>query len=287
MYSNTITNGPLLPLLTAGGRPALCHVHELEMIIQHFGPKNFDAVRRCTRRYIACSQAVKDNLVLNHALDAGVIDVVHEFVPTASIAQPPRRRRNEVLAELGIPADSLIVGASGTIEWRKAPDLFVQLAAAIGRRRPGLPVQFVWVGGATPADVRVRELLYDVRGLGMDGRVHFLGARSQPADYFSIFDVFVLTSREDPYPLVCLEAAALQKPIVCFDGAGGEKEFVEDDCGFVVPYHDVEAMADRCVLLLESAELRARLGVTAAGKARIRHDVTVAAPQILKIIEAL
>ena len=40
---------------------------------------------------------------------------------------------------------------------------------------------------------------------------------------------------EDPYTLVCLEAAALEKPYVCFEGAGGSPEFVEEDCGFVVP----------------------------------------------------
>jgi glycosyltransferase involved in cell wall biosynthesis len=60
--------------------------------------------------------------------------------------------------------------------------------------------------------------------------------------YFAAFDVFALVSREDPFPVVCLEAASLGKPIVCFNSSDGEKEFVENDCGFVVPDLDIEIM---------------------------------------------
>ena len=59
------------------------------------------------------------------------------------------------------------------------------------------------------------------------------------SDYFSIFDVFALMFREDPFPLVCLEAALLEKPNLCFARAGGASELVESDSGFVVPYLDL------------------------------------------------
>jgi len=104
-------------------------------------------------------------------------------------------------------------------------------------------------------------------------------------DYFAAADVFALTSREDPYPLVCLEAAALAKPIICFADAGGMPEFVEEDCGFVVPYLDVEAMADRVIALLDSAECRLTMGANARRKVAERHDISVSAPRIMEIIE--
>ena len=97
--------------------------------------------------------------------------------------------------------------------------------------------------------------------------------------------MFCLTSREDPYPLVNLEVASLGMPIVCFEGSGGSEEFVEDDCGFVVPYLELETMADRVSELLDSTELRRRLGGRAASKVRERHDLEDTAPQILGIIE--
>jgi len=285
VYSNTAINGDALRVLSAAGRPVVSHIHELESVIRA-SRASFEIVKRYTRRYIACSEAVRTNLVENHAIAAEAIDVVHEFIPArrqAADATPQPRGR--ILQELGIPEGSLIVGASGTIEWRKAPDLFVQLARTMRQQRRELPIHFIWVGGSRPGSWRLGKLRRDVLSMGMEQRVHFVGARPNPLDYFRAFDVFALVSREDPFPVVCLEAASAGTPIVCFDGAGGEKEFVEDDCGFVVPYLDVDAMASRTLSLLESAELRRRCGARAADKVNARHDVSIAAPKILKIIE--
>ncbi len=86
---------------------------------------------------------------------------------------------------------------------------------------------------------------------------------------------------------MCLEAASLAKPILCFDRAGGEREFVEDDCGFVVPYLEVEAMAERILQLVASDELRQRMGERAKAKVRERHSTSVSAPRILEVIRGL
>jgi glycosyltransferase involved in cell wall biosynthesis len=287
IYANTIATGDILDALGAGRRPVICHVHELETMIRFHGPANFAALKRHVRRYIACSEAVKANLVDRHQLDPGAIDVVHEFIPLRHAAVDPSPQSGDRLRrELGISADALIVGASGTTDWRKGPDVFIQLARAVHLKRVARPVHFVWIGGASPGTYRFEELQHDIRAIGMEDRVHFIGARADALACFAVFDLFALVSREDPFPLVCLEAASLRKPIVCFAGAGGEPEFVEQDCGFVVPYLDIDAMADRVVTLLESAQLRAQCGDRAAEKVRSRHDINVAAPKILRAIES-
>lgn len=285
VYSNTVTNGHILDALHERGRPMICHVHELDMMIRRYGRENFEAVRRHTCRYIACANAVKANLVDNHQIDPGLVDVVHEFIELQDRADLSPEGRRDLLNELGIPENSRVVGASGTTDWRKGPDLFIQLARAVHQKRPGLPVHFVWIGGAQPGTARFEELQHDVRAIQMEGRIHFVGPRSNPLAFFALFDLFALVSREDPFPLVCLEAASLRKPIVCFDGAGGAKEFVEGDCGFIVPYLEVDTMADRVLTLLESEDLRRGCGDRAAEKVRARHDVTVAAPEVLRVIE--
>jgi glycosyltransferase involved in cell wall biosynthesis len=286
IYANTIANGEILDALGARQRPVICHVHELETMIRFHGLANVDAVKCYTRRYIACSHAVKTNLVERHHIDPGSIDVIHEFIPLREEAvEVSAQSRERIRRELGIPAHALVVGASGTTDWRKGPDLFIQLARAVHQKRRALPVHFVWIGGASRGTYRFEELQHDVRAIQMEDRMHFVGPRADALACFATFDLFALVSREDPYPLVCLEAASLRKPIVCFGGAGGEPEFVEQDCGFVVPYLDTEAMADRVLTLLESEPLRRDFGDRAAEKLRSRHDLTVVAPQILSIIE--
>jgi glycosyltransferase involved in cell wall biosynthesis len=280
VYANTVISGEIIGFLSSLQCPILCHVHELE----YGNTERFERVKEYADYYIAVSEAVRRNLVANHNIPQHKIDTVYGFIPvTVSQETDQDGARHEVLQRLNIPTNAMIVGASGTLEWRKGPDLFIQLARSISVRRALKPVHFVWIGGKCE-EPRFEEVMHDIRHAGVEEYVHFVGPKPDPLTYFAACDVFAMVSREDPFPLVSLEAASLGKPIVCFDGSGGAKEFVEDDCGYVVPYLDVESMAARVEQLLASRELRERFGRQAADKVRERHDVSVGAPKILSII---
>jgi glycosyltransferase involved in cell wall biosynthesis len=284
IYSNTITNGAVLEGLAHLGCPVICHVHELEYCTNYLtAPGNTDRVRRHTSHYVAVSEAVKRNLASELSVPDKSIELVYEFIHTQPEVKPVRVV--EARKHLGFTDESIVIGASGTTDWRKGPDLFVQLAGAVRRKHPNKLLHFLWIGGESSGP-NFGALQYDIRHLGLEGLVHFIGHQKHPLEYYSLFDVFALTSREDPYPLVNLEVALLKKPIVCFEGSGGAREFVEDDCGFVVPYLDIETMADRIVELVDKPELRRSMGERAAEKVRERHDVEVAAPKLLALIES-
>jgi glycosyltransferase involved in cell wall biosynthesis len=284
IYSNTFTNGAFVSRLGELQCPVVTHVHELQWNILKPGQENLRLVKAQTSRYIACSDAVKSNLIARHAIERDRIDVIHGFVHTQALTAAQRgEARARARLELGIPDDAFVVGAAGTTTWPKSPDLFVQLAYAVHRRRPARPVHFVWVGGHPQAD-RVTELRLDAQTAGIGDIMHFPGTRPNATEYFCAFDVFALVSREDSFPLVCLEVASQGTPILCFDRAGGEHEFVEGDCGFVVPYLEVELMAERTLELVASDELRRRMGACAQVKVRTRHDVNIAAPRLLDVL---
>lgn len=285
VYSNTITNHKALTAVSFLKCPIISHIHELEYIIQFMAGQQFAVTQAATTCYIAAANAVKTNLVTNHHIPSDRIEVVHAFLPIAEIQPQNLARSDEIRLRLGIPPQSFVVGASGTFGWRKGPDLLVQLARIVRHQYPELPIHFVWVGGEAEAKNRqFFELQYDIQKLGLEATVHFVGATPNPLDYFAMFDVLAMLSREDPYPIVCLEAALLEKPILCFAGSGGEPEFVEEDCGFVVPYLDLETMAAKIHLLSSSPDLRHALGQRAAQKVKERHDIAIAAAQISRII---
>jgi len=286
VYSNTITNGRLVSQLDALGCKVITHVHELQSWIRRAGKENLRLVKEQTSQYIACAAAVKENLIQHCEVDAARIDVVHGFVVTDEInSSQASAARLRTRLELGIPEEAFVIGASGTLDWRKGPDLFIQLAYRVHKMCCNSPIYFVWLGGSDAEDNARWELTQDVRAAGLSKYVTFVAARPSALEYFCAFDVFALVSREDPFPLVCLEAASIGKPILCFDAAGGEREFVENDCGFVVPYLDVELMALRTVELFRSRDLLERMGCRASRKVKERHDVSVAAPRIVEIIE--
>lgn len=261
------------------GVPILTHVHELGLLFRAQAGCVKDEMLSHTTRFIACSNAVKKNLIRQHAVNPASIEVVHESIAVSEVK--PRRDREDILQELRFPADAVVIGGCGTVAWNKGTDIFVRLAETVCKQRDR--ARFVWVGSGFGCEVQQYE--HDVQMIGLGGKVRFTGHVAAPADYLSAADIFLLPSREDSFPLTCLEAAALGKPIVCFADAGGMPEFVEEDAGFVVPYLDVEGMAGRLIALVDSEECRHTLGQAAHRKVVERHDVSKTGPRIAEIIE--
>src|SRR5262245_31788985 len=188
VYSNTFTNGAFVSRLGALSCPVVTHVHELEANILRPGEENLRLVKAQTSHYIACSAAVKSTLVARHGIERDRIDVIHGFVATRALTAEQRAEaRARVRRELSIPEGACVVGAAGTTNWAKSPDLFVQLAYAVHRRRPARPVHFVWVGGWQ--DHRLAELRLDAQTAGVGDIMHFPGTRPNATEYFCAFDV--------------------------------------------------------------------------------------------------
>lgn len=286
IYSNAVTNHKMLSMLDNPRIPVISHCHELEGLIQQIGVENFNYTKERTTEFIAVSDAVRQNLIENHHIPIDIINLVHEFIEIGNFDHIDfEGTRRMVCAELGIPEGAFIVGASGTLNWNKAPEFFVQIAREVYSRDPQAPIFFVWVGGAEEGSLEMFRIRYDIRQSGLEDRVFFLEHKSNPLDYYAALDVFAMVSRQDSFPLVCLESASLAKPIVCFDKAGGIPEFVEHDAGFIVPYFDLDAFASKILKLFENPDLKNELGERAAQKVALRANVESSAPKILKIIE--
>ncbi|HEX8368912.1 MAG TPA: glycosyltransferase family 4 protein [Pyrinomonadaceae bacterium] len=285
IYANAVTNHQILAALPDLRVPLISHCHELESVIRRTGLEGFEQTKNRTSHFIAVSEAVRQNLVDNHGIPLEKISLQYGFIPIENFSAAELAQKNKkIRQELGIPENAFIVGASGTMYWRKAPELFVQVADAVHRRNQAIPIYFVWVGGAEKGDFRFFEMQYDVKKLGLEKYVRFLEHKPNPMDYYAALDVFAMVSREDPYPLVCLETASLGKPVICFAEAGGMPEFVENDSGFIVPYLNVEAVAERILELYADLNLREKMGASAARKVRERHDISTSAPKIVEII---
>jgi glycosyltransferase involved in cell wall biosynthesis len=278
IYVNSVASASIVEIL-APEVPVLTHVHELESYFRTHPSRALTSLLARTDRFIACSNVTRENLVERHAVPARKTETVYESIPVADIR--PKRTRQQIFQELKLSVDALLIAGCGTLGWRKGTDLFIQLARAVTAQRNR--AYFVWIGDGSPS--AVAEFEYDVRTAGLTKNVRMIGAVPSPADHMAAADVFVLTSREDPYPLVCLEAAALGKPIVCFAGAGGMPEFVEDDCGLVAPYLDIIQMAAQIVSLLEDPDRRRTIGEAAKRKVFQRHDINGSAPRIMEIME--
>ena len=118
-----------------------------------------------------------------------------------------------------------------------------------------------------------RHLRALVDGLGLSGRVHFLGFRKDVPRLLATVDGAIHASTAaEPFGLVILEAQLAGKPVVA-TAAGGALEIVHPGRdGWLVPPGDVEALAE--VLRSWSSDPRsaAKTGREAALSARVMFD---------------
>lgn len=265
--------------------PVVLFVHELGMSVKIYTrEKHLQFLLKQSDHLIAVSQAVAKYYVTRFnypekrvstftLFDHNHIDSRLQFV------------QHDILEKTyKIPSDAIVIGGCGNAEWRKGNDLFNWIAKSVIQKTAPLPVYFVWVG-AGPQHEIYDLIESDIRQLGLTDRIILIPPTSQALDYINRFDVLLLSSREDPYPLVVLEAALQEIPVVCFDNAGGAPELVESDAGFVVPFMDIAAATDALIRLVLDQSLRDTLGANARKKVLERHNPDKSVARIEAIVQ--
>lgn len=114
-------------------------------------------------------------------------------------------------ALLGWPTAKRVVGFVGRLEWIKGPDLFLQIAKMCSDH-----IGFVIIGSGS-IEGMLRETVRDLR---LEERVRFVGQMEDAMPYLRQLDVLAITSRHEGLPMVLLEAAACEVPVVSFDVGG-------------------------------------------------------------------
>lgn len=152
---------------------------------------------------------------------------------------------------LGLPQEGRFLVSVGGLTERKGFHRVIATLPELLRTQPDL--HLVIAGGATPEGNNEAELRQQVRSLGLEDRVWFLGQVS-PEDLrfvYSAGDVFVLATRFEGWANVFLEASACALPIVTTRVGGNAEVVNSDQVGIVVPYGDHDALRDALLEALE------------------------------------
>lgn len=279
IYVNTIASVHLLPELKQNWNvPVLAHIHELAYSIQQYGVKEAeDLLFEYADVVVACSEAVAENLRKKH--NSPKLTVIHSFVQNDAVLKIHHESiPNSVLAEHGLDPQFRWVGACGNADWRKAPDIFLQIAARVTDQN----LRFAWIG-IRPEDPLMAQLSYDAEKLGLSEKMAWIAPTPRAVELINAMDVFLLSSREDPFPLVMLEAALCEKPIFTFKNTGGGDEFVEEDAGIRIDYLHVEAMA--AALDTTDTALLKEMGRNAQAKVLDRYSFSASMKKVETRIE--
>lgn len=168
--------------------------------------------------------------------------------------------RNEARRLLGAPHDGLVVGWVGRHFDQKRPQHIVEVARRVIQRIPRSV--FILIGDG--------PLLEDTRAAaGGEPRIHVLGHRSDVAQLYVGFDVFLLASAWEGLPRTVLEAQAAGVPVVATDVNGVREAVRHGETGLLVPLGEIDGLAEQVCRLLEDDTERARFSVAAREGIRI------------------
>lgn len=158
---------------------------------------------------------------------------------------PHSEARTALRAELGLPADTTLVGRFGRFASMKDHASFIRAAAIVGTESP--QTHFVMVG--TGIDERNAELSALISSLHLQPRMHLLGERQDIPQLTAALDVACSSSSfGEGCPNVVGEAMACGVPCAVTDV--GDSAWLAGDHGRVVPPRDPAALAEAILGLL-------------------------------------
>lgn len=171
--------------------------------------------------------------------------------------RPDAQARAAIRGSLGIPDETILIGAAGHFGPVKGLDVAVRAFEALLRRRPTRSVRLLIVGTGTPdREAHLRSLADRTP----PGNVLFAGFQEAAERYLAAMDVFLHTPRAEAFGLVVAEAMATGLPVV---GAsvGGVLDMVRPgETGVLVAPENPDAIADALALLVAGEDDRGRLG---------------------------
>ena len=264
-FNNTITNAALLKEIPLKGKRVFSYFHEMAIITEMMSSKEEVAfLSNISEKIFVPSRGVISFLMKDYNIKENKFAILRYIIPLENtpLASTPF---NNTSTEMEVPANKFIIGMCGTMHWRKGYDLLPLLAKAIINDKSVADIHFVWIG-TNRKSLEFIILCNDLDKLGLKDFFTFIETKDSIAPYLSKLDVLALPSREDAFPLVVLEAAAFGKPSVCFNNAGGIKDFIGNDAGLMVDYLDIDGMANAILKLKSNPVLKRMLGDRAQQK---------------------
>ncbi len=272
---NTSVAARTVAALDRAGIAAVLLVHELPRVMAQYGMlPGLRSGAALAQRVIFPAACVRDAFPL--ALAKGQSRLLPQGLYKPIAHDPNARLRTRM--QLGVPEEAALVLGAGYGDMRKGLDLFLQTARQAWKHPDGAALHFCWVGEVAPE--LSTYLALEIEAAMATGLGHFPGFQDDMAGFMNAADVFALTSREDPFPSVALEALASGIKVVAFAGTGGIADLLADaDLGASVAMSDCAAMAAALIPLASPLPPDARNMRAVA--ARARFDFSAYAAEVL------
>jgi glycosyltransferase involved in cell wall biosynthesis len=169
---------------------------------------------------------------------------------------PAAEEKIQARKAFSLPLDRLIVGNAGWLIQRKRFDVFLRVARKVLDKNPDV---IFAAAGSGEEEQNLKRLADE---LGIAASVRWLGWQQEMSNFHKSLDVLLFNSDWDAVGLTPLEAMSYGVPAVCSVVHGGLGEILDsNEVGFLLPSHDIGALAERILYLLKHPAEAAAIGL--------------------------
>jgi O-antigen biosynthesis protein len=266
---NSTASAACIPALKKAGIGVVTLIHELPDLIQRHRLEGHARIAAAHADVLVFpAQQVRDGFVGygNPPRDRVRIRPQGLYKRNPFKQSEREQARRELRGRLRLDPASRVVLGVGFGDWRKGFDLFVDAGIHVCLADPRAVC--LWVGMLDPT--LESEALTRIDESGLLSRFVFPGHESETGLFYAGADVYAMTSREDPFPSVVLEALDAGLPVVGFQGAGGFTELEGTGCVTLTPPFELSAYASAVAGLLSDDSRRD--GVAQTARALIQRE---------------
>lgn len=221
------------------GPATIIYKYVIHYILQHA-----DAIISVSSKYVEGSQFLKPYEKKINCIPNGIN--IEDFHPTGP--------KENIKKNLGLEG-KMVVLFLGSLFPIKGPDILLRAVPAIIKKENC--VKFVFAGGGDS-----QQYINMARDLGISNYVRFPGYLNQNEKlaYLQASEIFVLPSRMECFPLVCLEAMASGLPVIASNVGGIPDAIKDNENGLLIHPGDHQVLSNSILLLLNDDQLRKDLG---------------------------
>lgn len=280
VVGNTVVASLAYPAIAQCGVPLLTRVAELPSSVkQYASPNMISAMLHHSTAFVGVSSPVV-TMLQNMGVAPERISCLPGVI--ADYPTPPvGEERIQLEQRLGIDTSVPILWGVGSASHRKGADLFYNTCLHLYDL--GITnFQAVWAGHSDSSLDGWSPAAHPAQS-----KVHFIGEVNKPYQLMKPGDIFVLSSREDPFPLVSLEAAERGLPIVAFAQSGGSVDLVNAGTGILAEKENPTDMAVKLATLLSDKSALLAMGQRAHDLVMETYTIERVGPQWVELLSQL
>jgi glycosyltransferase involved in cell wall biosynthesis len=161
----------------------------------------------------------------------------------------------------------IILGNAGRLVEQKGQKYLIELAALLAAYEIDFKIKIAGKG------VLKKGLKEYAKKLNVLDKIEFLDFVTEMDIFFKTIDIFVLPSIHEGSANIVIEAMSYSKPIIAFDISSMPELIENNKTGYLVPFGDVNILAERVIFLINHPEMKYEMGKAAKLKVINQFDL--------------